>query len=94
MKLQNTSNWHTSGICRFRLSDILRSTLALLHVADKVSGERYTVADFDEPARELFIWSVLLIRRDMAMLFWDEGKVSRVYRTSESSTHKFGVTLT
>ncbi len=37
-------------------------------------GEKYTVPDFDEPARELFVWSVLMNRLDMAMHFWDEGK--------------------
>ncbi len=42
---------------------------------DKHTGEKYTVPDFDEPARELFVWSVLMNRLDMAMLFWDEGKV-------------------
>ena len=31
--------------------------------------------DFDEPVRELFMWSVLMNRLEMAMLFWDEGKV-------------------
>ena len=45
-------------------------------IVDKTTGEKYALADFDEPARELFIWSVLLNRLDMAMLFWDEGKVS------------------
>ena len=49
--------------------------IALACVVDATTGEKYAVADFDEPARELFIWSVLLNRLDMAMLFWDEGKV-------------------
>ena len=34
--------------------------------------------DFDEPTRELFIWSVLLNRQEMSSLFWDEGKVRLV----------------
>ena len=33
------------------------------------------LSEFDEPARELFIFCILLNRVDMAMLFWDEGKV-------------------
>ena len=32
--------------------------------------------DFVEPARELFLWNVLMNRRDTATLFWDEGRVS------------------
>ena len=54
--------------------------IAIACVVDATTGEKYAVADFDEPARELFIWSVLLNRLDMAMLFWDEGKVgTRTY---------------
>ena len=49
--------------------------IAIACVVDATTGEKYALADFDEPARELFIWSVLLNRLDMAMLFWDEGKV-------------------
>ncbi|ELU05025.1 hypothetical protein CAPTEDRAFT_203326, partial [Capitella teleta] len=30
--------------------------------------------DFDEPARELFVWSVLMGFKDLSMLFWEEGK--------------------
>ena len=37
---------------------------------------------FDEPARELFIWSVLNHQFDMAMIFWKEGKVSKLNTTS------------
>ncbi|CAH1774148.1 unnamed protein product [Owenia fusiformis] len=29
---------------------------------------------FEEPARELFIWCVLMARDDLAMTFWEEGK--------------------
>lgn len=32
--------------------------------------------DFVEPARELFLWNVLMNRRDTAVVFWDEGRVS------------------
>ncbi|XP_053372803.1 transient receptor potential cation channel subfamily M member-like 2 [Mercenaria mercenaria] len=31
-------------------------------------------SDFENPSQELFIWSVLMIRQDMAKLFWAEGK--------------------
>ncbi len=58
--------------------------------ADKVTGEKYAVADFDEPARELFIWAVLMIRLDMAMLFWEEGKVG----TTGSSLQQFTPAVT
>ena len=30
---------------------------------------------FDDPARELFIWCIFVYMKDMAMVFWDEGKV-------------------
>ena len=33
-------------------------------------------ADFENPAQELFLWSVLMIRQDMAKIFWAEGKVT------------------
>ena len=43
-------------------------------------GSHYPVQvyDFENPAQELFIWSVLLIRQDMAKMFWSEGKVSSI----------------
>ena len=50
-----------------------------LFISDKTTGEKYALADFDEPARELFIWSVLMNRLDMAMHFWDEGRVCHCY---------------
>lgn len=31
--------------------------------------------DFDQPFQVLFTWAVLMIRQDMAKLFWAEGKV-------------------
>ncbi|XP_064643438.1 transient receptor potential cation channel subfamily M member-like 2 isoform X2 [Lineus longissimus] len=30
--------------------------------------------DFDDPSRELFIWSVLMLRNDLSEVFWGEGK--------------------
>lgn len=30
-----------------------------------------------DPARELFLWSVLMNRKEMALLFWNEGTVNR-----------------
>jgi len=33
--------------------------------------------DFEEPARELFIWCVLNHKLEMAKFFWEEGKVTR-----------------
>ena len=48
------------------------------NVTDQNTGEQFTKADFDEPARELFLWCVLMNRLDMAMLFWDEGKVRHI----------------
>lgn len=44
-------------------------------VVAAATGEEVFIPDFDEPVRELFMWSVLMNRLEMAMLFWDEGKV-------------------
>ena len=43
---------------------------------DKASGKPIVEADFEQPTRELFMWSILLNRVDLAMIFWDEGKDS------------------
>ena len=33
----------------------------------------------DEPARHLFIWSILLNQQNLAKLFWSEGKVRLLF---------------
>ncbi|XP_052804145.1 transient receptor potential cation channel subfamily M member-like 2 isoform X2 [Mya arenaria] len=40
---------------------------------NRKSGEKPS-PDFDQPFQDLFIWSILMIRQDMAKLFWAEGK--------------------
>ena len=47
------------------------------NILDENTGEHISLPDFDEPARELFIWSILMHRQEMAMLFWEEGKARR-----------------
>ena len=41
-------------------------------------GTEVTRPYFDVPARELFIWAVLINRLDIAKVFWEEGMVSIV----------------
>ena len=48
----------------------------MLYFLDKASGKPIVEADFEQPTRELFMWSILLNRVDLAMIFWDEGKDS------------------
>ena len=36
------------------------------------------IYDIDWPARELFMWAVLMRRRDIAMLFLQEEKVNQL----------------
>lgn len=45
-------------------------------LADAAKNRKELRPDFENPSQELFIWSVLMIRQDMAKLFWAEGKVS------------------
>lgn len=45
-------------------------------LADAAKNPKEHKPDFENPSQELFIWSVLMIRQDMAKLFWAEGKVS------------------
>ncbi|KAK3605981.1 hypothetical protein CHS0354_019660 [Potamilus streckersoni] len=42
--------------------------------SDSKQVARKKVPDFDDPAQELFIWSVLTTRQEMAKLFWLHGK--------------------
>ena len=43
-------------------------------------------ADFRQPEKELFFWAILLNRKNMALLFWDEGKVTKLIALSFSGT--------
>ena len=38
-----------------------------------------------EPEKELFLWCVLMHRKDLAMCFWEEGNVSNFVRLLQYS---------
>ena len=44
-----------------------------------------TLPDFDDSARELFLWSILMHRQEMAMLFLAEGKVTNALNNPNNS---------
>jgi hypothetical protein len=38
-----------------------------------VTARKYHTIDFENPQRELFLWAVLLNRKELALLFWKSG---------------------
>lgn len=61
---------YTSMIC---LPDITWRKLYVIYY--ECVDDRDVFVLFDDPALELFLWSVLMRRQDLAVCFWEEGKV-------------------
>ena len=59
------------------------------------SGKFQLPVDFTHPERELFLWALLLNRRQLAMLFWKLGQdhIGRLIQDSHFFGHSVRITL-